>query len=248
MAIKRTNVPLAFDGLISVPIESRPKPSEVRPYLKNLQSHVLTQTRLAMDLCDQDPNALAELQSDLSKLFTSLSTETQYIRIPVVWSIWKKLCEQQQSVSERLVDSTAVEKQLAEVTQVLGVYLSHFDLSDHLSESYKRQINGDPNVDTAFFHELETRVSQFEESRNGVFSNELERTKRLSSVLSLPSGVVPKATYLSILFFRNFQVATNMTAKFLSAIAAGWILAATSGALPSLKPVFAYLLGRLGLQ
>lgn len=219
------------EGLLSVPIDSRPRQSELRPYLKNLQSHVLILASDAIERCDDNPNVLAPVRSDLTRLITALSTETKFIRIPVIWSIWKSLTEEKSAANEITIERVEALEIVDELNSALGIFLSHFDLSEHLSEAYTRKIAGDDTVDTAFFLELAHRVEEFDTSRADVFSDEMERAKRISSVLRLPSGVVPRITYLGYKFFSSAQSLITTSARYLSAMAVGFVLADTSGLL-----------------
>lgn len=58
----------------------------------------------------------------------------------------------------------------------------------------------------------------------------MERAQRITAVLELPSGVVPKLTYLSVKTFswiEKFVVKEGF--KYASALASAYVLVATSG-------------------
>lgn len=219
----------ALDGLISVPIDSRPRKSELKPYLPNIQAHVLRLVSRAVSQCDDNPNVLAPLKEDLLRLMTALSTSTEYVRVPVLWAMWRSLSEKRHAIESRLIEDERAVRTVEEINSALGVFLSHFDLADHLSEAYSRKSSGDDQIDTAFFHELENRLEDFDTSRREVFTNEVERAKRLSSVLRLPSGVVPRVTYFSVIFMESFIKTVSKVASVFAVLASIYLLSDTSG-------------------
>lgn len=221
------------EGLISVPIDSRPRQSELKPYLPNIQAHVLQLAARAVKQCDDNPNVLAPLKEDLLRLVTALSTDTEYVRVPVLWAMWKSLSEKKSLIESRIFEEEKAVATVEDINNALGVFLSHFDLADHLTEAYSRKVSGDDQVDTAFFHELESRIEDFDSSRKEVFANEVERAKRLSSVLKLPSGVVPRLTYFSVVFMESFARAFGRAASVVAVIASLYLLVDTSGLLES---------------
>lgn len=228
------------ETLISVPIDSRPRASELRPYLKNLQAHIVELSTGLADRSAPHANSIGELSELLARLITALSNDIQYLRIPVVWAIKRDLDNKLLGAHERLSDSTV--SQLNELSRSTDLLLSHFDLAEHLNEAHARVSKGDDKIDEAFFVELSEDIREFDESRAAVFSNVDLRAQRISAVFRLPSGIVPKTTYLILEATR----AVGRT-KFLStlnsvALGAGLSYAVGSEQLSSLaKAVFQFL-------
>lgn len=185
--------------LISVPIDSRPRASEIRPYLKSLQAYSLKMADEAFDVAQAHPNSMSIASRDVQRLITALATDLEYIRIPVIWSIWQSLCKIYDDPESGLPD--AGRAAVGDLNTSLGILLSHFDLSEHLTEASKRIKAGETGVDQAFFIELEQDLEKFENNRQVIFADSMERSQRITAVFDLPSGIIPKLTYFTVKFF-----------------------------------------------
>lgn len=188
--------------LISVPIDSRPKPNEIKPYLTGLQAHAIDLSQEILS-ASSEKNSMKEVGDTTSRLITALANDLAYVRIPVVWSLWEVLCRMEEDTEDRLSDSEVA--LLRELNSALGVLLSHFDLSDHLSDASRRVRRGEDDLDTAFFVELSKDIEDFDNSRAEIFSDSLERAQRFSAIHDLPRGLVPKFTYWIVLSSKVFQ-------------------------------------------
>lgn len=206
---KGTNVPAIVepnrDGLISVPLATRPKPQEIPSYLPSFQAHAI---EVALELLDDksllQSNALASsgIEETLQRLVTSLSTEINFIRIPVVWAACESLANVVNVSKEQLLNEKL--EKIEELTKTVGIFLSHFELASHLNEAHRRVALGDDQIDEALFVDIDERVMQFDASRAKVYSDAVERSNRISAVFHLPRGVVPQITVFLYKLFQSF--------------------------------------------
>lgn len=206
---------ISRDGLISVPLATRPRREEIPVYLQSFQSYVLGEAiQLIESRAFSGSNAqLESVDALLRRLVTSLSTDIHYIRIPVVWYLYNKLIHENEAVDEKSLEN--VSSDYRSLIDALGILLSHFDLSRHLDEAERRVAGGDDKIDEALFVELEERVIAFDEGRAAVYSDVNERTKRFGAVLALPSGAVPKAT---VMVYRFISWLNDFASFFLKRI------------------------------
>lgn len=196
---------LLRSGLISVPLATRPKSDELPKYLVAFQFHIIDLSlRLIEDENLKRSNVLPnDLTATLQRLVTSLSTDLEYIRIPVVWAMCNKLVHTIDPIKDRLIADQR--SNFEELTDTVGILLSHFDLAQHLTDAEKRVAGGDDTIDEALFVELNELVHEFDESRARIFTNAAERTNRIGAVLALPRGIVPQVTVVSYKFFKLFS-------------------------------------------
>ncbi len=187
-----------------MPLGTRPKPDELPKYLAAFQSHAIDiSLRILNDESIKQSNVLpSDLTTTLQRLVTSLSTDIEFIRIPIIWAMCNKLVHTIDPIKEALLEDQLSEFQ--ELTDTVGILLSHFDLARHLTDAEKRVSIGDGTIDEALFVELDELVQEFDESRARVYTNAAERTNRIGAVLALPRGVVPEATVISYKFLKLF--------------------------------------------
>lgn len=213
MTDKHEEAPISRDGLISVPLATRPKSNEMPKHLSAFQSHAIdVSLKLIKEVEGQKSNALSpsDLISILQRLITALSTDLEYVRIPVVWAMCNKLIHFTDNKRDQLLDEMV--EPLDELTNTVGIFLSHFDLALHLTEAERRVAIGDDKIDEALFVELEELVEEFDETRAKIFSDAAERTSRIGAVLALPRGVVPEVTVMAYKSLN--RLATNLDTVF----------------------------------
>ncbi len=239
---------LLRDGLISVPLETRPKADEIPKYLPAFQSHAIELSlRLMNDENIIKSNILpSDLTKTLQRLVTSLSTDLEYVRIPIVWAMCNKLVHSIEPLKNDLIEKQLSE--LQELTDTVGILLSHFDLARHLNDAEKRISAGDDYIDEALFVELQDQVHEFDESRARIFTDAAERTERIGAVLALPRGIVPEVTVISYKFFNSFSKYIDKSFGFIfrtAGIALGMYSAAVLAGLDTV-PIVRYFLSWLG--
>jgi len=188
-----------------VPLGTRPKPNELPKYLAAFQSHAIDLSLRAIDdeSLKQSNILPPDLTTTLQRLVTSLSTDLEHIRIPIVWAMSNKLVHTIEPIKSDLLEDQLSGFQ--ELTDTVGILLSHFDLAQHLTDAEKRVAIGDDGVDEALFVELDELVQEFDESRARIYTNAAERTNRIGAVLALPRGIVPEVTVISYKFFKLFS-------------------------------------------
>lgn len=227
-------VEISREGLISVPLATRPREGELRPYLKPFQAFIIGRALDVLkngDLENSNTN-LNTAADTLRKLVTALSTELRYIRVPVIWALSNKLVHMQKDVRERALEGTSSE--LDSIVQATGILLSHFDISRHLNEAETRVSMGDDTIDEALFVEIEERTMIFDKSRAIVFSDSAERTRRLDAVFYLQNGAVPSFTVFSYKLLDQFSSVFFRTTKTVfSAIGAAFLVGSLVSAVNS---------------
>ena len=209
---KNASIP-SRDGLISVPLVTRPREGELRPYLKPFQAFIIGKSLelIKSEVLESSNINLDDTAATLRKLVTALSTELPHIRVPVIWALQNKLVHLQKDVRERAIEDT--NSDFESIIETTGIFLSHFDIARHLNEAEARVAMGDDTIDEALFIEIADRAMVFDENRAAVFSNSMERTKRLDAVFSLPSGAVPSFTVFSYKLLDRFSSIFSKTAK-----------------------------------
>lgn len=70
--------------LISVPLDSRPKPSEIKKYLRGLQAYALQLADELLKETEKHPNSMRDVERDVQRLITALATDLEHLRIPII--------------------------------------------------------------------------------------------------------------------------------------------------------------------